>query len=78
MCDTIGYLDGKIDADALDKYVARIIKSGNRYVWLLSLADRVVPQQAQPERGTLSLTTYKSGVVYQEDQQTDPKRRKAV
>ena len=53
----IAYPEGKIDPDALKNYVARVIKSNNRYVWLLSLAERLQPEQTQ-KNAMMQMVTY--------------------
>ena len=49
LSERIAYPEGKIDPDALKNYVARIIKSNDRYVWLLSLAERLRPEDQAAE-----------------------------
>ena len=66
LSEKIAYPEGKIDPDALKNYVARIIKSNNRYVWLLSLAERLQPEQTQ-KNAMMQMVTYNGNAIGNEE-----------
>ena len=66
LSEKIAYPEGKIDPDALKNYVARVIKSNNRYVWLLSLAERLQPEQTQ-KMAMMQMVTYNGNAIGNEE-----------
>lgn len=66
LSEEVAYPEGKIDPDALKNYVARIIKSNNRYVWLLSLAERLQPEQTQ-KNAMMQMVTYNGNAIGNEE-----------
>ena len=66
LSENISYPEGKIDPDARKNYVARIIKSNNRYVWLLSLAERLQPEQTQ-KNAMMQMVTYHGNAIGNEE-----------
>lgn len=66
LSERIAYPEGKIDPDALKNYVARIIKSNDRYVWLLSLAERLQPEQTQ-KIAMMQMVTYNGNAIGNEE-----------
>ena len=71
LSERIAYPEGKIDPDALKNYVARIIKSNDRYVWLLSLAERLRPEQTQ-KIAMMQRVTYNGNAIGNEEKQKSP------
>ena len=72
LSERIAYPEGKIDPDALKNYVARIIKSNDRYVWLLSLAERLRPEQTQ-KIAMMQMVTYNGNAIGNEEKPTSGK-----
>lgn len=74
LSEEVAYPEGKIDPDALKNYVARIIKSNNRYVWLLSLAERLQPEQTQ-KNAMMQMVTYNGNAIGNEEKPASGKQK---
>ena len=63
LCDSADFSGGEINEYFLDVYVRRIIKSGERYIWLLSLTEKIKPKPPETKEKTRiqQIRTYKAG-----------------
>ena len=64
LSDDASFPDGKIEPGFLDRYANRIVKSNNRYIWMLQLMNVQQIMPIQSERQPIAMVTYKSGVLY--------------
>ena len=64
LSDDASFPDGKIEPGFLDRYTNRIVKSNNRYIWMLQLMNVQQIMPIQSERQPIAMVTYKSGVPY--------------
>ena len=68
LSDDASFPDGKIEPGFLDRYANRIVKSNNRYIWMLQLVNVQQIMPIQSERQPIAMVTYKSGVPYDIEQ----------
>ena len=63
LCDSADFSGGEINEYFLDVYVRRIIKSGERYIWLLSLTEKIKPKppETKEKPRIQQIRTYKAG-----------------
>lgn len=63
LCDSADFSGGEINEYFLDVYVRRIIKSGERYIWLLSLTEKIKPKppETKEKNRIQQIRTYKAG-----------------
>lgn len=76
LSDDASFLDGKIEPGFLDRYANRIVKSNNRYIWMLQLMNVQQIMPIQSERQPIAMVTYKSGVPYDIEQEQIGKQDK--
>ena len=76
LSDDASFPDGKIEPDFLDRYANRIVKSNNRYIWMLQLMNVQQIMPIQSERQPIAMVTYKSGVPYDIEQEQIGKQDK--
>ena len=66
----------RIEPGFLDRYTNRIVKSNNRYIWMLLLMNVQLIMPIQSERQPIAMVTYKSGVPYDIEQEQIGKQDK--
>lgn len=76
LSDDASFPDGKIEPGFLDRYANRIVKSNNRYIWMLQLVNVQQIMPIQSERQPIAMVTYKSGVPYDIEQEQTGKQDK--
>lgn len=76
LSDDASFPDGKIEPGFLDRYANRIVKSNNRYIWMLQLMNVQQIMPIQSERQPIAMVTYKSGVPYDIEQEQIGKQDK--
>ena len=76
LSDDASFPDGKIEPGFLDRYTNRIVKSNNRYIWMLQLMNVQQIMPIQSERQPIAMVTYKSGVPYDIEQEQIGKQDK--
>ena len=76
LSDDASFPDGKIEPGFLDRYANRIVKSNNRYIWMLQLMNVQEIMPIQSERQPIAMVTYKSGVPYDIEQEQIGKQDK--
>lgn len=76
LSDDASFPDGKIEPGFLDRYANRIVKSNNRYIWMLQLVNVQQIMPIQSERQPIAMITYKSGVPYDIEQEQIGKQDK--
>lgn len=76
LSDDASFPDGKIEPGFLDRYANRIVKSNNRYIWMLQLMNVQQIMPIQSERQPIAMVTYKSGVPYDIEQEQTGKQDK--
>lgn len=76
LSDDASFPDGKIEPGFLDRYANRIVKSNNRYIWMLQLMNVQQIMPIQSERQPIAMVTYKSGVPYDIEQEQIDKQDK--
>ena len=76
LSDDASFPDGKIEPGFLDRYANRIVKSNNRYIWMLQLVNVQQIMPIQSERQPIAMVTYKSGVPYDIEQEQIGKQDK--
>ena len=76
LSDDASFPDGKIEPGFLDRYANRIVKSNNRYIWMLQLINVQQIMPIQSERQPIAMVTYKSGVPYDIEQEQIGKQDK--
>jgi DNA invertase Pin-like site-specific DNA recombinase len=76
LSDDASFPDGKIEPGFLDRYANRIVKSNNRYIWMLQLMNVQQIMPIQSERQPIAMVTYKSGVSYDIEQEQIGKQDK--
>lgn len=76
LSDDASFPDGKIEPGFLDRYANRIVKSNNRYIWMLQLMNVQQIMPIQSERQPIAMITYKSGVPYDIEQEQIGKQDK--
>ena len=76
LSDDASFPDGKIEPGFLDRYASQIVKSNNRYIWMLQLMNVQQIMPIQSERQPIAMVTYKSGVPYDIEQEQIDKQDK--
>ena len=76
LSDDASFPDSKIEPGFLDRYANRIVKSNNRYIWMLQLMNVQQIMPIQSERQPIAMVTYKSGVPYDIEQEQIGKQDK--
>lgn len=76
LSDDASFPDGKIEPGFLDRYANQIVKSNNRYIWMLQLMNVQQIMPIQSERQPIAMVTYKSGVPYYIEQEQIGKQDK--
>lgn len=76
LSDDASFPDCKIEPGFLDRYANRIVKSNNRYIWMLQLMNVQQIMPIQSERQPIAMVTYKSGVPYDIEQEQIGKQDK--
>lgn len=76
LSDDASFPDGKIEPGFLDRYANQIVKSNNRYIWMLQLMNVQQIMPIQSERQPIAMVTYKSGVPYDIEQEQIGKQDK--
>ena len=76
LSDDASFPDGKIEPGFLDRYANQIVKSNNRYIWMLQLMNVQQIMPIQSERQPIAMVTYKSGVPYDFEQEQIGKQDK--
>ena len=76
LSDDASFPEGKIEPGFLDRYANRIVKSNNRYIWMLQLVNVQQIMPIQSERQPIAMVTYKSGVRYDIEQEQTGKQDK--
>ena len=76
LSDDASFPDGKIEPDFLGRYASQIVKSNNRYIWMLQLMNVQQIMPVQSEKQPVAMVTYKSGIPYDVEQDQIRKQAK--